>query len=117
MMDLIGMVKLLLKKNKLTEEQYFVTQKGGTEKPYTGQYCNFFRSGIYLCICCDVPLFHSKNKIKTGGGWPDFKEAIDSKLIKYIKEDNNTIEVKCNNCDSHLGHVFNDGPPPLNKRY
>ena len=106
-------------KNKLTTEQYYVTRKGGTEEPYSGKYCNYFKLGIYLCICCETPLFSSKSKIKTGGGWPDFKEALDSKLIKYVQEDksNNSLEVKCNNCNSHLGHVFNDGPEPLGKRY
>ena len=103
-------------KKKLTAEQYFITRKGGTEKPYSGKYCNYFKPGLYLCICCEIPLFSSISKIKSRGGWPDFKESLDSKLIKYVDDDDN-IEVKCNNCNAHLGHVFNDGPPPLNKRY
>ena len=107
-------------KNKLTKEQFYITQEGGTEKPFSGEYCNFFQPGLYLCICCEVPLFSSENKYDSGGGWPDFKNAINNKVITFIEDyslSSKRIEVKCSNCDSHLGHVFNDGPPPDYKRY
>ncbi len=107
-------------KDKLTAEQFHITQEGGTEAPFSGEFCNFFQPGIYLCICCDTPLFNSESKYKTGGGWPDFKSAINENIIKYVDDFSNgskRTEVKCNNCDSHLGHIFNDGPPPDYKRY
>ena len=107
-------------KKKLTKEEFHITQEDGTEIPYSGKYCNFFQTGIYLCICCKNPLFSSNSKMNTGGGWPDFKNAINQKVIKYVEDfslGNKRVEVKCNKCDAHLGHVFNDGPPPDYKRY
>ena len=104
----------------LTSEEYHITREGGTEAPFSGKYCKFFDPGIYLCICCNTPLFSSDAKYDSGGGWPDFLSSLDENLIKYVDKYSNEqkqIEVKCNNCDAHLGHVFNDGPPPLNKRY
>ena len=107
-------------KNTLTPEQYRITRKGGTEAPYTGKYCSLFDAGSYLCICCSTPLFNSDSKYDSGSGWPDFHETITEELIKYVddfKSGNKQIEVKCNNCNAHLGHVFDDGPPPDFKRY
>ena len=107
-------------KNILTPEQYKITREGETESPYTGKYCNIFDKGTYLCICCDTPLFSSHAKYESGSGWPDFSESIKKGVIKYTEELNHgvkQIEVKCNNCNAHLGHVFNDGPPPNYKRY
>ena len=79
-----------------------------------------FETGNYLCICCDTPLFSSNKKYESGSGWPDFHEALMDGIIKYVDDFSNgikQIEVKCNNCDAHLGHVFDDGPPPNFKRY
>ena len=107
-------------KNQLTPEQYRVTQKGGTEAPYTGEYCSLFEMGNYLCFCCGTPLFSSMAKYDSGSGWPDFHNAIAEGIIKYVEdlsEGMKRIEVKCNNCDAHLGHLFDDGPPPDFKRY
>ena len=107
-------------KNVLTPEQYRITRQGGTEAPFTGEYCNIFADGTYLCICCNTPLFSSKSKYESGSGWPDFHESISEGIIKYVDDyssGNKQIEVKCNNCDAHLGHVFDDGPPPNYKRY
>tara|TARA_Y100000590_G_C15725325_1_gene1015016 strand:+ start:694 stop:1047 length:354 start_codon:yes stop_codon:yes gene_type:complete len=107
-------------KNILTPEQYRITRQGGTEAPFTGEYCNIFADGTYLCICCNTPLFSSKSKYESGSGWPDFHESISEGIIKYVDDyssGNKQIEVKCNNCDAHLGHVFDDGPPPNYKRY
>jgi peptide-methionine (R)-S-oxide reductase len=107
-------------KETLTPEQYRITREGGTETPYTGKYCSLFEPGTYLCVCCGTPLFHSDSKYDSGSGWPDFHEAITGNIIQYIddfRSGKKQVEVKCNHCDAHLGHVFEDGPPPDFKRY
>ena len=107
-------------KTFLSKEQYRITRNGETEAPYTGEYCSLFKPGTYHCICCNAPLFSSKTKLNTGGGWPDFSQAIKEAQIKYVDDFTlgyKRVEVKCNDCDAHLGHIFNDGPPPDYKRY
>ena len=107
-------------KNKLTSEEYRITRKGETEMPFSGKYCNFFENGIYLCVCCDTPLFNSKSKFNSKSGWPDFHSAIKNELLKFqddFSSGHKQIEVKCNTCNAHLGHVFDDGPAPHHKRY
>ena len=107
-------------KDFLTPEEYRIAREGGTEAPFTGKYCSLFDEGTYLCICCGTPLFSSEKKYDSGGGWPDFTGAITEGLIKYVDDFSSgekQIEVKCNHCDAHLGHVFDDGPPPDFKRY
>ena len=119
MILMIGETKINYKKT-LTSEQYRITQESGTETPYTGKYCNLFEPGTYLCICCGIPLFHSDAKYDSGSGWPDFHEAITEGIIQYVDDFSSgqkQIEVKCNHCNAHLGHVFEDGPPPDFKRY
>ena len=107
-------------RSKLTEEQFFVTQQKGTEKPFSGKYVNNKISGIYKCICCDLNLFSSKNKYDSGSGWPSFWSPINEESIKTnldFSHGMKRIEVVCNDCDSHLGHVFEDGPNPTGLRY
>ena len=107
-------------KNSLSPEQYRVTREGATEAPFSGEYCSLFELGTYLCICCRAPLFSSETKYDSGGGWPDFLSPITEGIIKYVDDFSDGIKqirVKCENCDSHLGHVFDDGPPPDFKRY
>ena len=107
-------------KDSLTSEQYRITRKGGTEQPFSGEYCSLFKPGRYLCICCETPLFSSDSKYNSGSGWPDFHNSISEGVIKYCEDfstGSKRIEVKCNKCDAHLGHVFDDGPPPYHKRY
>ena len=107
-------------KETLTPEQYHITREGGTEMPFTGKYCNLFEPGTYHCICCDTPLFSSDAKYDSGSGWPDFHEAISDGVIQYVDDvtsDQKQIEVKCNHCDAHLGHIFEDGTSPDFKRY
>ena len=107
-------------KETLTPEQYRITREGGTETPYTGKYCNLFEPGTYLCICCGTPIFNSDAKYDSGSGWPDFYEAITEGIIIYVddfRSGQKQIEVKCKHCDAHLGHVFEDGPPPDYRRY
>ena len=107
-------------KETLTPEQYRIAREGVTEAPFTGEYCMLFEPGTYLCICCGTPLFSSETKFDSGGGWPDFTGVITEGVIKYVDDFSSgekQIEVKCNHCDAHLGHVFDDGPPPDFKRY
>jgi len=107
-------------KNKLTKIQYHITREGGTETPFSGEFCNFFESGKYICICCGNPLFDSNSKFKSGSGWPDFNEIISEGAIIYDEDfsgGNKQIEVKCSKCDAHLGHMFDDGPAPTYRRY
>ena len=107
-------------KETLTPEQYRITQEGGTETPYTGKYCSLFEPGTYLCVCCGSPLFSSDAKYDSGSGWPDFHEAFTEGVIQYVDDFSSgqkQIEVKCKHCDAHLGHIFEDGPPPDYKRY
>ena len=114
------MKELINYKELLTSEEYRITRKGGTEPPFTGKYCNLFDPGTYLCICCKTPLFSSDTKFDSGSGWPDFHKAITEGLVKYVDDFSSgtkQVEVKCNYCDAHLGHIFNDGPPPYIKRY
>ncbi|XP_009344620.2 peptide methionine sulfoxide reductase B1, chloroplastic [Pyrus x bretschneideri] len=107
-------------KEKLTEEQFYVTRKKGTERAFTGEYWNTKTKGTYHCICCDTPLFESSTKFDSGTGWPSYYQPIGdnvkSKLDLSIFIMPRT-EVLCAACDAHLGHVFDDGPPPTGKRY
>jgi len=107
-------------KEKLSPEAYKVTRKKGTEKPHTGLYANSKDDGVFACICCGVELFDANTKFDSGTGWPSFYEAHKSDNVDY-RPDNSLFrkrtEVICKNCDSHLGHVFDDGPQPSGKRY
>lgn len=97
----------------LTPEQFRVTQESGTERPGTGEYLNNLEPGIYIDIVSKEPLFASSDKFDSGCGWPSFSKPIESKNINEIKDSSHgmtRIEVRSNHGDSHLGHVFNDGP-------
>ena len=105
---------------QLTPEQFQVARKGGTERAFTGAYWNLKDSGTYHCVCCDVPLFSSSTKFESGTGWPSFWQGVSSGAI-VTKEDFShgmvRREILCARCDSHLGHVFSDGPAPTGQRY
>jgi peptide-methionine (R)-S-oxide reductase len=105
---------------KLTREQYEVTQKGGTERAFTGAYWNTKDPGDYRCIVCDALLFHSDTKYDSGSGWPSFTDPADRDAVRLITDSSHGMirtEVRCANCDAHLGHVFPDGPQPTGDRY
>jgi len=107
-------------KKTLTPEQYDVTQKNGTEPPFSNEYWNTFEEGIYVDIISGKPLFSSKDKYDAGCGWPSFTKPIDEEEVTE-KEDRSHFmvrtEVRSKEADSHLGHVFNDGPGPTKLRY
>jgi peptide-methionine (R)-S-oxide reductase len=104
----------------LTDEQYRVTRLQGTEVAGTGKYWNHKGVGIYKCICCGTRLFDSKAKFDSQTGWPSFYEPIDDNLVDSRVQSSlldQRMEVICRKCKAHLGHVFNDGPPPTRLRY
>jgi peptide-methionine (R)-S-oxide reductase len=107
-------------KQKLTPEQYRICRMGGTESPFSGKYNKHYERGEYVCVACGQILFGSDTKYDSGSGWPSFWDVKDSKSIKLIDDHSygmHRIEVRCSKCDSHLGHVFDDGPPPTGKRW
>lgn len=104
----------------LTPEAYRVTRLKGTERPYSGEYCEAHDPGLYACSCCGTPLFDSTQKFESGTGWPSFTEPVEDNVIKYTKDVSygmTRIEVECNVCDCHLGHIFPDGPRPSGLRF
>jgi|TARA_B100001059_G_C17247104_1_gene292495 peptide-methionine (R)-S-oxide reductase len=107
-------------KKELSEESFNVARLGGTERPFSGKYWNFEEEGSYICICCNTPLFKSDSKFDAGCGWPSFFEPLNDEAIDELADYSLLIprtEVRCSNCDAHLGHVFNDGPNPTGLRY
>lgn len=107
-------------KERLTPEQYRVTREHGTECAFDNDFWNQKEKGDYLCVCCATPLFHSGNKFDSGTGWPSFHTAIEGK-IEYKKDTSlpweERVEILCNTCGAHLGHVFTDGPKPTGQRF
>ena len=104
----------------LTPEQYRITREKGTERAFTGQYCESHDPGRYACICCGTNLFDSQLKFDSRSGWPSFTEPVEDNVIHYEKDTSFgmvRVEVMCNVCDAHLGHVFPDGPEPTGLRF
>lgn len=107
-------------RERLTPEQYEVTQKGGTERAFSGAYVNTKDPGTYRCIVCHSVLFRSDTKYDSGSGWPSFTEPATPDAVRMIDDTSHGMvrtEVRCGRCDAHLGHVFPDGPGPTGERY
>jgi peptide-methionine (R)-S-oxide reductase len=107
-------------KESLSPEEYEILRMCGTERPFTGKYNSFYEPGLYFCAGCGYELFDSETKFDSGSGWPSFYDVLKTsnvKLIEDLKYGMKRIEVRCASCDGHLGHVFNDGPPPTGLRY
>lgn len=104
----------------LQPEAFRITRLKGTERAHSSEMCSLFEAGKYACICCDTPLFDSEEKFQSGSGWPSFTHPIKENVIAYHKDKGfgmYRIEAVCSTCDAHLGHVFQDGPPPSGLRF
>lgn len=107
-------------KETLTEEQQRICLEQGTELPFSGKLLNQQNIGLYRCLLCESPLFLSDTKFDAGCGWPSFYQAYSESAIRYLDDyslGRHRTEIRCGHCDSHLGHVFNDGPPPTGLRF
>ena len=107
-------------RQQLTPEQFQICRTKGTEIAFTGQYWDCKGNGTYRCVCCGNELFSADTKFDSGTGWPSFWEPMSEDAVSAEIEDSygmRRVEVLCNRCDAHLGHVFDDGPAPTHKRY
>jgi len=107
-------------KNALTPEQYYIARQKGTERPWSSKFEKFEEKGTYYCAACGNTLFRSNTKFDSGCGWPSFFEPVTKSSLIYIVDNSlgmKRTEVECGRCKAHLGHVFNDGPPPTGLRY
>ncbi|ASA56786.1 peptide-methionine (R)-S-oxide reductase [Vibrio gazogenes] len=107
-------------RQSLTDEQFRVCRQQGTEMPFSGKLLHNKETGIYACTCCQTPLFSSASKYDSGCGWPSFDAPINANAVRYLQDESHgmsRIEIRCAACDSHLGHVFDDGPQTTGERY
>jgi peptide-methionine (R)-S-oxide reductase len=107
-------------RQQLTPLQFEVTRKDGTERAFTGEYYKLHDKGLYRCICCGNALFSSETKFESGTGWPSFWAPIAKENVREASDSSLGMirtAVSCTDCDAHLGHVFDDGPPPTHLRY
>jgi peptide-methionine (R)-S-oxide reductase len=107
-------------KKQLTPDQFAIARQAGTERPGSGRYASNHDDGLYHCVCCDTVLFDSKTKFESGTGWPSFWQPIAKENVTSRRDTSLGMErdeVLCSRCDAHLGHVFDDGPPPTHLRY
>ena len=107
-------------KEILTPEIFEITRLKGTERAFSGEFCEAFEPGIYSCNCCETVLFDSNQKFESSSGWPSFDQPIKENAVKYDQDKTHgmvRVEILCNTCDAHLGHVFPDGPEPSGLRY
>lgn len=107
-------------RERLSDEEFRVCRKQGTEAPFSGKLLHNRETGIYACTCCNTPLFSSSNKYDSGCGWPSFDAPINNAVIRYLEDKSHGMvrtEIRCAACDSHLGHVFPDGPKTTGERF
>jgi len=107
-------------RDRLTPDQFRIARQGGTERAFTGAYWTNKDTGVYHCVCCGEELFSSATKFESGTGWPSFWDGVSSGAITTLTDSTHGMvrtEIRCTNCDAHLGHVFNDGPAPTGQRY
>jgi len=107
-------------RSQLSPEEYQVTRRKGTERPFSSEMCSLFEPGRYACVCCDTLLFDASEKFESGTGWPSFTQPVEPTAVAYHLDDSHgvpRVETTCNICDAHLGHVFPDGPAPSGLRY
>ncbi len=107
-------------KKELTENQFQILRKKATEPPFTGRYLDNKKMGIYYCTACQNPLFSSNVKYDSGSGWPSFTQPLSDESVEFVEDQSYGMirtEVLCKRCGSHLGHVFDDGPAPTEKRF
>lgn len=105
---------------QLTPEQFQIARGKGTERPFCGTLLDNKRPGIYSCVCCALPVFTSENKFNSGTGWPSFFQPVAAENVSTHEDRSygmSRVEILCTRCDAHLGHVFEDGPPPTGLRY
>lgn len=107
-------------KQKLAPDTYRITREGGTEPAFSGKYYQHKESGVYHCVCCEAPLFSSEEKYDSGSGWPSYWQPVNEDAVIELTDHSHgmtRVEIRCAKCDSHLGHVFPDGPKPTGLRY
>ncbi|GMM69327.1 peptide-methionine (R)-S-oxide reductase MsrB [Alteromonas sp. MTD1] len=107
-------------RSSLSAEEFRVCREAGTERPFTGALLDENRDGVYVCKCCDAPLFPSDTKFDAGCGWPSFYKQLEDGNVDYredLSHGMRRVEIFCKQCNSHLGHVFPDGPAPTGQRY
>ena len=104
----------------LPNDVFDVTRNAGTERPFSSPMCTHFEAGVYACACCNTLLFDATEKFDSGTGWPSFTQPIEQNSVAYLSDESlsrQRVEITCNTCDAHLGHVFPDGPAPSKLRY
>ncbi len=107
-------------REQLAPDAYEVTRRSATERAFSSEMCSRFEPGRYACVCCGTELFDSETKFESGTGWPSFTQPVDPDAVSYQADRSHgmiRVEATCNTCDAHLGHVFEDGPPPSGLRY